>query len=68
MKMWSRQKIIIKSVPGIDFLKISKLVLNLFEANLHNKQLKTSTFFLAEKTQGFEIFAIAGQKRLYIGI
>ena len=51
----------IECLPGIDFLKTNKCVLNLHEEKLYNSQFKISIQLTTEKTQGVQVFAIAGE-------
>ena len=51
----------IECLLGIDFLKTNKCVLNLHEEKLYSSHFKFSIPLTTEKTQGVQIFAIAGQ-------
>ena len=51
----------IECLLGIDFLKNNKCVLNLHEEKLYSSHFKISIRLTTEKTQGVQIFAIAGQ-------
>ena len=46
---------------GIDFLKTNKSVLNFHEEKLYSSHFKISKPLTTEKTQGVQIFAVAGQ-------
>ena len=46
---------------GIDFLKTNKCVLNLHEEKLYSSHFKISIPLTTEKTQGVQVFAVAGQ-------
>ena len=51
----------IESLLGIDFLKTNKCVLKLHEKKLYSSHFKISIPLTTEKTQGVQVFAIAGQ-------
>ena len=51
----------IECLLGIDFLKTNKCVLNLHEEKLYSSHFKISIPLTTEKTQGVQVFAIAGQ-------
>ena len=46
---------------GIDFLKTNKRVLNLHEEKLYSSHFKISIPLTTEKTQGVQVFVVAGQ-------
>ena len=51
----------IERLLGIDFLKNNKCVLNLHEEKLYSSHFKISIPLTTEKTQGVQVFAVAGQ-------
>ena len=51
----------IECLLGIDFLKTNKCVLNLHEKKLCSSHFKISIPLTTEKTQGVQVFAVAGQ-------
>ena len=51
----------IECLLGIDFLKTNKCLLNLHEEKLYSSYFKTLIPLTTEKTQGVQIFAVAGQ-------
>ena len=51
----------IECLLGNDFLKTNKCVLNLHEEKLYSSHFKISIPLTTEKTQGVQVFAIAGQ-------
>ena len=51
----------IECLLGIDFLKTNKCVLNLHQEKLYSSHFKISIPLNTEKTQGVQVFAIAGQ-------
>ena len=51
----------IECLLGIDFLKTNKCVLNLHEEKLYSSHFKISILLTTEKTQGVQVFAVAGQ-------
>ena len=55
----------IECLLGIDFLKTNKCVFNLHEEKLYSSHFKISIPLTTEKTQGVQVFAIAGQN-IYI--
>ena len=50
----------IECLLGTDFLKTNKCVLNLHEKKLYSSHFKNSIPLTTEKTQGVQVFAIAG--------
>ena len=52
---------VIECLLGIVFLKTNKCVLNLHEEKLYSSHFKFSIQFITEKTQGVQVFAIAGR-------
>ena len=61
------QELVITADEGIecllefDFLKTNKCVLNLHEEKLYSSHFKISIPLTTEKTQGVQVFAVAGQ-------
>ena len=51
----------IECLLGIDFLKTNNCVLNLHEEKLYSSHFKNSLLLTTEKTQGVQLFAVAGQ-------
>ena len=51
----------IECLLGIDFLKTNKCVLNLHEKKLYSSHFEISIPLTTEKTQGVQLFAVAGQ-------
>ena len=51
----------IECLLGIDFLKTNKCELNLQEEKLYSSHFKISIPLTTEKTQGFQVFSVAGQ-------
>ena len=51
----------IECLLGIDFLKTNKCVLNLHKEKLYSIHFKISIPLTTEKTQGVQVFAVAGQ-------
>ena len=51
----------IECLLGIDFLKVNKCVLNLHEEKLYSSHFKISKPLTKEKTQGVQVFRVAGQ-------
>ena len=51
----------IECLLGIDFLKVNKCVLNLHEEKLYSSHFEISKPLTTEKTQGVQVFRVAGQ-------
>ena len=51
----------IECLLGTDFLKTNKCILNLHEERLYSSHFKVSIPLTTEKTQGVQVFEVAGQ-------